>query len=457
MKLRIPLVLLGLAGGMAALPSQTAAQSLQEKIRHGQAQLQSIHSTVHALQAHIAEKQKTRAEIRAEIARLDRRILETIARLHKVAARQAATQKQIDQLQQEIQTLKMRLRNQKTILADQLRAAYMLGGTTPLAVWLQTEKPGEIGRLGVYYQSLAKARTVLIQRTTDTAHEIGLNRNRMRQQEQQLAVLAEQTRAQKKNLENQRVRHTALEQQLADRIAHDQARIADLESNARILDVLVQRLGREYRQQQLVAARAAAARKAALRREAARLAAERKAAAIAAQQKKRAEELQFQQQLRHTAPPAPPQPVAHLQLHARPPAVSVPQARPQASGHGHYPPPLSAPVSHRFGTPRVKGGPAWQGITFAAAAGTPVRAIAPGMVLYSGPLHGYGNIVIIQQAQLVLAIYGHLGGTQVHVGQRVGTGAILGGVGSGGLLTGDGLYLEIRSHGHPVNPMDYIY
>ncbi len=455
MKLRIPLVLLGLAGGMAVLPStQTEAQSLQEKIRHGQAQLQSIHSTVHALQAHIAEKQKTQAGIRAEIVLLDRKIQGTITRLHTIAARQAVTQRQIARLQQEIRTLKAKLRNQKSILADQLRAAYMLGGTTPLAVWLQTEKPGEIGRLGVYYQALAKARIRLIQRTESTAAEIGQNRNRLSQQERRLAMLAEQTSTQKNSLEAQRVRHAQLEQQLADRIAHDQARIADLESNAGILDGLVQRLSREYRKQQIVAARAAAARKAARRRRQERLAAERKAAALAAQQKKRAEELQLQQQLRRG--PRPHKKTAG-QPQARLPVVPAPPVRLPVSGHGPYPPPLSAPVSHLFGTPRVRGGPDWQGITFAAAAGTPVHAIAPGMVLYSGPLRGYGNIVILQQAQLVLAIYGHLGGTQVHVGQRVGTGTVLGMVGSGGLLAGDGLYLEIRSHGHPVNPMDYIH
>ncbi|WP_308390066.1 peptidoglycan DD-metalloendopeptidase family protein [Acidithiobacillus sp. AMEEHan] len=78
------------------------------------------------------------------------------------------------------------------------------------------------------------------------------------------------------------------------------------------------------------------------------------------------------------------------------------------------------------------------------------------MVLYAGPLRGYGEIVIVQQANLVLAIYGHLAKSAVQVGQKLQTGSLVGAVGSGGEMADDGLYLEIRSQGHPVNPLDFI-
>jgi septal ring factor EnvC (AmiA/AmiB activator) len=126
-------------------------------------------------------------------------------------------------------------------------------------------------------------------------------------------------------------------------------------------------------------------------------------------------------------------------------------------GHGNYPAPVSGPISARFGAPRVTGGLNWQGITFQAAVGTPVRAIAPGMVLYAGPLRGYGQIVIVQIAHSLLAIYGHLGATHVHVGEQVSAGRQVGSVGSGGELGNDGLYFEMRNAGHPVNPLNYIH
>ncbi|MBN6748302.1 peptidoglycan DD-metalloendopeptidase family protein, partial [Acidithiobacillus sp. PG05] len=126
-------------------------------------------------------------------------------------------------------------------------------------------------------------------------------------------------------------------------------------------------------------------------------------------------------------------------------------------GRGSYPAPVTGPVTARFGAPRVTGGLDWQGITFQAPVGTKVRAIAPGMVLYAGPLRGYGQIVIVQIAHSLLSIYGHLGATDVHVGEQVSTGRQVGSVGSGGELGNDGLYFEMRNAGHPVNPLDYIH
>ncbi|MHB1203640.1 MAG: murein hydrolase activator EnvC family protein, partial [Acidithiobacillus sp.] len=149
------------------------------------------------------------------------------------------------------------------------------------------------------------------------------------------------------------------------------------------------------------------------------------------------------------------------------PPVATPPRAPQTPlppseagpivGHGTFPPPVSGPITARFGSPRVTGGLNWQGVTFQAAVGTPVHAVAPGMVLYSGPLRGYGEIVIVQQGRSLLAIYGHLGATGVHVGEKVSQGQEIGSVGSGGELGSDGLYFEMRNGGHPVNPLDYIH
>jgi len=447
------------------------ASNLPQKIHENRARLESIHQNVSALQAQLADKQKTQAELRSEIAQLDQRIQSTQRQLQSIQKQRQQTQQEISELQGQIDKLQQELQTQKKILADQLRAAYMLGGETPLAVWLQTEKPAEIGRLSVYYRALAKARLELIAKTQTTSKEIIKTQERKKQQESHLAQLAAQTQHQETTLEAQRNQHATLEEQLVKRIAADQAKIANLQANANILNGLVQRLSVQYAQQlaaeraaaeaaarkraaERLAAEQAAARAAAERRAAERAAAQERAriAAQAAAEQKRAEQLQ--KELHQPPPPTPVQ---------APPIATVPPVTPSiappasgAVGHGSFPPPVSAPVRHLFGTPRVQGGPNWQGITFAAPASTPVHAIAPGMVLYAGPLRGYGEIVIVQQANLVLAIYGHLAKPAVQVGQKLQTGSLVGTVGSGGEMGDDGLYLEIRSQGHPVNPLNFI-
>jgi len=223
-------------------------------------------------------------------------------------------------------------------------------------------------------------------------------------------------------------------------------------------------------------ARAAAeARATQQRRLAAEKRAEQRAAAVQkAEEQQRAE--QVQRAAEKAAPPTtevhpphiatvPQKPVpAPVSPATPPPPAPRPAPSPSISppstpiiGHGRYPAPVNGPITARYGSPRVTGGLDWQGITFQAAQGTPVRAIAPGMVLYAGPLRGYGQIVIVQIGHSLLSIYGHLGSTDAHVGEQIAAGHQVGTVGSGGELGNDGLYFEIRNAGHPVNPLDYIH
>lgn len=418
--------------------------SLQEKIQNSRQQLQNIHQNLGQLRAHLAAGQKSQAQIQAEIRALDQQIAVATARLRSVQQQRNATQQRLASLKTEVAQLQAKLQQQKAILARQLRSAYMMGGISPLAAWLQTERPAQLGRMEVYYQALAKARSALIAGTQATAEQLQITQTQVRTQETALDTLAQRISAQESGLQQQRTQHAALEEQLADRIAADRARIQELQANARQLDGLIQRLvAQAQRQEQLARERAAAA----ARRQAAEAA--RRAAEARAQARERAQRPPVREAPAVATPPRAVQ--APL-----PPSTPVREAGPIV-GHGAFPPPVSGPITARFGSPRVTGGLDWQGVTFQAAVGTPVHAIAPGMVLYAGPLRGYGEIVIVQQGRSLLAIYGHLGATSAHVGEKVSQGQEIGSVGSGGELGSDGLYFEMRNGGHPVNPLDYIH
>lgn len=463
------------------LPLGADASSLQEKIQNGREKLEHLHENLGQIQAHLNAGQKTQAELRDEIKMLDLKIATTRKKLAGIQAQQQQTQIKLNELKQKITALQAELVQQKEILGKQLRGAYMLGGTTPLAVWLQTEKPGELGRMSVYYASLAKARSTLIVKTQNTAAQIVQTQHQVEQREAGLVKLATQIQAQENTLNQQRQQHATLENQLTDRIAKDKAKIAELQANANILNGLVSRLVVQFRHQEAVAeaarrkAAAAEARAAQQRRLAAEKRAEQRAAAVQkAEEQQRAE--QVQRAAEKAAPPTtevhpphiatvPQKPVpAPVSPATPPPPAPRPAPSPSISppstpiiGHGRYPAPVNGPITARYGSPRVTGGLDWQGITFQAAQGTPVRAIAPGMVLYAGPLRGYGQIVIVQIGHSLLSIYGHLGSTDAHVGEQIAAGHQVGTVGSGGELGNDGLYFEIRNAGHPVNPLDYIH
>jgi murein DD-endopeptidase MepM/ murein hydrolase activator NlpD len=93
-------------------------------------------------------------------------------------------------------------------------------------------------------------------------------------------------------------------------------------------------------------------------------------------------------------------------------------------------------------------------IDYAAAAGTPIRAVGDGTVVYAGwNSQGYGNFVSIRHNETYATNYAHQSKILVKVGQAVKQGEIIGKVGSTGLSTGPHLHYEIVKHGAKINPL----
>lgn len=98
------------------------------------------------------------------------------------------------------------------------------------------------------------------------------------------------------------------------------------------------------------------------------------------------------------------------------------------------------------------------GVDFAGEAGTPLVAVAPGVIYYAGSdaekefgprPNFYGNLVVMQLAapwagHTVYALYGHLDAVTVSAGQTVNAGDVLGTVGATGVALGPHPHLEVR-------------
>jgi murein DD-endopeptidase MepM/ murein hydrolase activator NlpD len=99
------------------------------------------------------------------------------------------------------------------------------------------------------------------------------------------------------------------------------------------------------------------------------------------------------------------------------------------------------------------------GIDYAAAPGTPVRAVGDGVIGRAGWGGGYGNVVDIRHARGYTSRYAHLRGfaSGIRAGARVRQGDVIGYVGSTGLATGPHLHYEFHSGGRPVDPNSIRY
>ncbi|HYV58202.1 MAG TPA: M23 family metallopeptidase [Candidatus Nitrosopolaris sp.] len=95
------------------------------------------------------------------------------------------------------------------------------------------------------------------------------------------------------------------------------------------------------------------------------------------------------------------------------------------------------------------------GVDFAAPFGTPVRAVAAGVVSFAGWVRELGRTVRIDHEGTLASAYGHLSriAPVVEPGTTVSQGEVIGYVGASGLATGPHLHFALFRDGQYVDPL----
>lgn len=116
-------------------------------------------------------------------------------------------------------------------------------------------------------------------------------------------------------------------------------------------------------------------------------------------------------------------------------------------------------VSSRYG-PRADpftGHPAMhRGLDFAGSADSVILAVAPGVVTWSGPLRGYGNLIEIDHGNGWVTRYGHNASNFVSAGDYVKPGQTIALMGATGRATGTHLHFEVLHQGRHMNPARFV-
>lgn len=120
--------------------------------------------------------------------------------------------------------------------------------------------------------------------------------------------------------------------------------------------------------------------------------------------------------------------------------------------------PTSAPIVRRYGE-RNAMGQTERGITFATRAGAQIVAPHDGQVVFAGPFEGYRQILIIEHDGGYHTLLAGLDRLDTSVGMWVLAGEPVGAAAGGrtdALGGTQGLYLELRRKGQPINPWRWI-
>lgn len=118
--------------------------------------------------------------------------------------------------------------------------------------------------------------------------------------------------------------------------------------------------------------------------------------------------------------------------------------------------PVNGRMLKNYGAPRADGRLKWEGVLLGVPAGSAVKSVYSGRVVFAEWLAGLGLLTIIDHGGGYMTLYGHNQALLKDVGERVKTGDSIALSGDSGGQAVPALYFEIRKDGKPVNPANWI-
>jgi septal ring factor EnvC (AmiA/AmiB activator) len=389
-------VLLAIAGGVRAQDAKDAEKRLQ-----------SVRGELREVAAQRRKLEGQRGDASRKLREADEQVGGTQRNLRQTQAQMQRDAEQLAQLQAQRAQHAGDLDARKAELARLLRAAQQAGDAAPLKALLAQDRVADAERALAYQGYLQRAQ---VERIRVLNAEIA-----------QLQALED-------GIAQRRAALDAAQRKQADQLAQLQAArkqraglLADLDKQYQTKAEREQALGRDAKAlQNLLAQLRAAAAKAA--REAARARAE------------------AERQAKAGGKPAPKRTVV-----ASTPALRV----------GGLSWPVAGNLLAGFGG-RLPDGRRSDGVLIAAQAGTSVKAVADGTVVFADWMTGYGNILIVDHGNGYMSLYAHNDGLLRAAGDAVRRGDALATVGSSGGQESPALYFELRRNGAPVNPSAWL-
>lgn len=439
-----------LAAGLCLL--QPARADTVATLKKKKADLGELKARIRDLQKEISSSEDNRSASLAALRDSERAVSEARRTLADTQQALADVRTRQGALQGEMGVVQARIDARQGELGDWLRLHYIRGRSGGLAQLLGGG--GDVSakaREAYYLEQIGRARFRLIEvQRADLAEKVRIAEETAGQAAE-LGVLETRYRSEQQQLEAVVARRQQAFDEISRQLAGQRNEVGNLRQDEDRMTALVEGLTRLAREEAARRAQAEREQREArerelARQEAARREAERRAAQATAG--------------RQTAAATPSGPEAKTDEVSRPPArrplPPVPTGVAFADLKGRLGMPVRGRVTNRFGAERSGGAMTWKGIFIQAPAGSEVAAVAPGNVVFSDWMRGFGNLIIVDHGAGYLSIYGNNDALLKQVGDRVQGGEAIAQVGASNGGADSGLYFEIRLQGQPVDPLKWV-
>ncbi|MGB7216364.1 MAG: peptidase M23, partial [Gammaproteobacteria bacterium] len=126
--------------------------------RDEQAELEDVRRRIGELERRLERQNAERGETAAALRRVELEIGAARQALEAIEAKADDARRRAAELETERAAIDRRLSAEKSLLAEQLRVAYMNGRAELLKLLLSQESPADFGRMMVYYGYFSRAR-----------------------------------------------------------------------------------------------------------------------------------------------------------------------------------------------------------------------------------------------------------------------------------------------------------
>ncbi|MDN5515130.1 MAG: murein hydrolase activator EnvC [Pseudomonas sp.] len=401
------------------LLSSLIAPAIADQRADTQRQLEAARQDVAELKKLLEKLQLEKSGVQQQLKKTETEMGDLEGQVKDLQRELKGSEQEIQRLDQEKKKLQGARTEQQRLIAIQARAAYQSGRQEYVKLLLNQQNPEKFSRTLTYYDYLSQARLEQLAAFNETLRQLA-------NVEQEITSHQAQLQAQKAGLderhaklaEARKERQQALAKLNRDFSTRDQrlkARQQEQAELGRVLKTIEETLARQARE-------AEEARKREL------------AAAREAQTRDRGQ-----------------RPVDGPMV-----SSGAVYGGPFASARGKLPWPVDGRLVARYGTPR--GGDArtkWDGVLIGAPAGSQVRAVHGGRVVFADWLRGAGLLVILDHGNGYLSLYGHNQNLLKSAGDVVKAGDPIATVGSSGGQDTSALYFAIRQNGRPSDPAQW--
>jgi septal ring factor EnvC (AmiA/AmiB activator) len=397
-----------LAGpGIALLIALCAAPALPAPRHNAKSQLKSVQQRIGALQKKMQSTEASRNAAADALKKSESAISDTNRRLMTLSRQENALHARLDDLQRQQDKTQGNIAREQAFLAKLLRQQYDNRRDDGfLRVLLSQHDPNQAARDAYYIGCIYRAHAELAASLHKNLATLDSITQLTREKQDELAhVKAEQTRQKQELLASQQERARVLDG-LSRQIESQRKEISRLQQDEQRLTQLMERLEKQSRRKPPNA------------------------------------------QARKNTPRDTP---ATTRL-----AEPDTHASPFQQYKGKLPLPVRGELAGRFGAPRDETGVPWKGLFIKAREGTPVKAVAPGKVVFADWMRGFGNLLIVDHGGGFMSLYGNAETLYKQVGESVQGGENIAAVGNSGGIPQSGLYFELRYQSRPVNPSNWL-